>query len=863
MNSLRFLAFLTFSASLAGAPPQDVVFRSAVQPLLSKNCYSCHNEKLKSGELDLQAYTSSESVIQDRDKWESVLRRLETGEMPPKGLPRPDPVQLKAATEWIRQEFDRADAATPPQPGHVTARRLNRSEYNNTIRDLLGVNTNPAKDFPQDDSGYGFDNIGDVLSLSPVLMEQYLSAAEQAVQLALFGPGKVPATVTRHQPAHRFGADGGDNSRFAMSLPYTITDYDVTGLALPGALHASHVFPAAGDYDFKIDPEGSRPAPSEPFTVAVWLDGKQIAAIEKFGVDGKGNNLDSFEGQDKTIRVHVAAGEHWVSISALNVFDGLPAKYKGNKPNFLPEPPPRNFGPVPPPANATPEQLAAYEKRLAAFAANGGGARRNVKKPPLITDVSFRINFVEITGPFNAAEGPSPENRKKVFTCATRDAACTRKILTEFAGKAYRRPVQTQELTRLLALVAASQKRGDSFEQSIATALEATLVSPQFLFRIERNPGAATLAVGHVVNDHPGADHAVNEYELASRLSYFLWSSMPDEELLRCAERKTLRRPEVLKAQVKRMLNDPKSRALVDDFGGQWLEFRGLESAHPDLNRFGRFDDYLRVSERQETALFFENIMREDRSVLEFLNGKYTFLNEKLAEFYGIPGVHGPEFRKVDLTGTPRGGVLTQGSVLTVSSYSTRTSVVLRGKWVLENLLNAPVPPPPPGTALLDEAKVGTSMSLRQQMEEHRANAICASCHGRMDPIGFGLENFDAIGQWRAADGKFPIDSTGTLTTGETFKGPSELLDALARQPQAFTSAITEKMLTYALGRGLEPYDRPVVKAIAADLAKNDFRFSQLVLGIVSSLPFQRASDASQTSNTPTTTLGAQNVRHR
>jgi hypothetical protein len=319
---------------------------------------------------------------------------------------------------------------------------------------------------------------------------------------------------------------------------------------------------------------------------------------------------------------------------------------------------------------------------------------------------------------------------------------------------------------------------------------------------------------------------------------------MPDEELLRAADRKTLRRPEILTAQVKRMLKDPKAHALVSDFGGQWLQFRGLESAHPDLNRYPKFDDYLRDSERQETEMFFEYILRQDRSVLDFLNGKYTFLNGKLAEFYGIPGVHGPEFRKVDLTGTQRGGVLTQGSVLTVSSYSTRTSVVLRGKWVLENLLNAPVPPPPPNVPLLDEAKVGTSMSLRQQMEQHRANAICASCHGRMDPIGFGLENFDAVGQWRTEDGKFPIEASGVLTNGQTFNGPGELVDVLAKQPTAFAGAITEKMLTYALGRGLEPYDRLTVKAITSDLAKSDYRFSQLVMGIVNSIPFQRAGAA-------------------
>ena len=826
MSTPRF-RFIFLAPVLAFGAPPDGTFQDSVQPMLAKNCYGCHNEKLTSGGLNLTAYTSADAITHDREKWEMVLSKLQAGEMPPKGMPRPDGAQLKTVETWIQGEFDRADAAMKPESGRVTARRLNRSEYNNTLRDLLGVNNNPARDFPQDDSGYGFDDIGAVLSLSPVLMEQYLAAAEKEVHLALFGPGKVQPTVVRHQPVYRPGTDGGDNSRFANTLPYSLTNYDATGLALPSALHAMNYFPAEGEYIFRIDPEGSRPQPSDPFTVAVWIDGKQVAKIDDFASSITQKTFGSLEGADKTVRIHIPAGEHWVAVSALNLYDGLPAKYKGNKPNMGPEPPAPDFSAfLKPKPNATPEELKELEERRIQI------AKRRGPKPPLITDVSFRVNFVEITGPFEANEAPDPESLKKIFVCNTQDPACARKIVANFARRAYRRPVTPVEVNRLLTLVADSRKRGDSFEQSIGTALEAVLVSPQFLFRIEHDPKV----------DAAGTDHPVGEYELASRLSYFLWSSMPDDELLRCAEQKTLRKPEVLEAQVKRMLKDPKAQALVADFGGQWLEFRGLESVHPDLNRFGRFDDYLKMSEMKETELFFENIMHEDRSVLDFLNGKYTFLNEKLAEFYGIKGVMGPEFRKVDLTGTPRAGVLTQGSVLTVSSYSTRTSVVLRGKWVLENLLNAPVPPPPPNVPLLDEAKVGTSMSLREQMEQHRSNAICATCHSRMDPIGFGLENFDAIGQWRTEDGKFPIDPSGTLTNGKTFKGPEELTQVLAAQPAAFSGAITEKMLTYALGRGLEPYDRPTIKGIVNNLAQNDYRFSSLVLGIVKSLPFQERS---------------------
>ena len=832
--ALAAAAITSLAAPPPTAPPAahpSATFENTVQPLLEKNCYVCHNESLKSGGLNLQAYTSAESVLRDRERWDKILYRLESGEMPPKSMPRPDAAELAAAKAWLNGEFDRADSALKPEAGRVTARRLNRSEYNNTIRDLLAVDFSPTNDFPQDDSGYGFDNIGSALSLPPQLMEKYLAAAEKITQQAIFGPGVVKPTVVRHQPIYRPGTDGGDNSRFADQLPYTIVNYDVTGLALPSALHTTHYFPAEGEYEFRVDPEGNRPEPSDPLTVVIWIDGKEAARIEDFTRSETGEDFGSLEGADKLVRTRVPAGEHWVAISALRLYEGLPAKYGGLKPTSKPAPPPPDLDKLlaglKPKPGATPEDLKDLEQRRANVIA------RNTK-PIQITDVSFRVNFVEITGPFSQTKGPSPESLKKIFVCGTQDAACTRKIVSDFARRAWRRPVTTPEVDRLLALVNDDRKRGDSFEQSIATGLQAILVSPQFLFRIERDPAPAR---GNAA-DNP--QHAITDYELASRLSYFLWSSMPDDELLRCADQHTLHQPEVLNTQVKRMLKDPKSHALVSDFGGQWLEFRALESVRPDVNRFGKFDDYLRMSERQETELFFENIIREDRSVLDFLNGKYTFLNEKLAEFYGIPGVQGPEFRKVDLSGSQRGGVLTQGSVLTVSSYPTRTSVVLRGKWVLENLLNAPVPPPPPNVPLLDESTVGTAKSLRAQMEEHRANAICATCHSRMDPIGFGLENYDAIGQWRTEDGKFPIEGTGSLTNGKTFTGPAELESVLAQQPDVFAGAITEKMLTYALGRGLEHYDRPAVKQIEAGLARDNYRFSSLVLGIVNSLPFQQ-----------------------
>ena len=777
----------------------DRAFQNTILPFLQKNCSPCHNAKLNTGGLNLESMATPESLATRRERWELILRKLTSGEMPPKGLPRPSAGDLEAATKAITAEFDRADAAAKPFAGRVTARRLNRAEYNNTIRDLLAVDYRPADDFPQDDSGYGFDTIGDALSLSPVLLEKYLTAAEDVTRRAIFGLEDLKPTVVRHQPPYRVGTDGGDSSRFLAALPYTITDYDVTGLTLGSALHAIHTFPAEGDYEFRIDPEGNRPRPSDPFTVAIWIDGKQVQTVQFEATD----NPTALEGMDKTAMVHAPAGEHWVAVSALRQYEGLPAKYGGLKPTAQPEP------------------AAGSQPRFGGRAAH----------PPRITDVSFRVNFLEITGPFHPNTKPSAESLGRIFVCREHTNACEQRIVSTLARRAYRRPATAREVASLMTLVSGNRKRGGSWEESIGVAVEAMLVSPNFLFRIERDPKPGPR--GDMV-------HAISPFELASRLSYFLWSSMPDEQLLRCAEQNTLRDPRVLESQVRRMLRDAKAKALVENFGGQWLQFRAIDSARPDPARFMAFNDYIRLSMKRETELFFENLLSQDGSIVDFLNARYSFLNEALAQYYGIPGVKGPEFRRVDLTGTHRGGVLTQASVLTASSYPTRTSVVLRGKWVLENLLNAPVPPPPPDVPALDEAAVGSTMSLRQQMEKHRTNAICASCHARMDPIGFGLENFDAIGRWRDRDGNFPVDASGTLPDGRSFHGPEELEATLTVNRDAFAQGLTEKMMTYALGRGLEPGDRPAIRAIARQVAENDYRISSVVLGIVDSAPFQQ-----------------------
>jgi hypothetical protein len=533
------------------------------------------------------------------------------------------------------------------------------------------------------------------------------------------------------------------------------------------------------------------------------------AGVASFALDRQ-----EFWGMAQDFRTRVTAGDHWIAVSILHLYDGLPDDYKGPNPSKRPIPPPPEFKPPP---YLPAERVAELKKEF--------DARRAERVPAN----DARISSLEVGGPYDQAKGPSSASLKSIYTCGHLDAhhkaGCERQIVADLARRAYRRPVTQQEVEQLVSLITMARRQGDSFEEGIVQALQAMLVSPHFLFRIEKGVSEA-------------ANH-ITEHELASRLSYFLWSSMPDDELLRCADQGRLKKPEVMAAQVQRLLKDPRSRALVESFGGQWLELRKLESVKPDRERFPEFEDYLLRSMRRETELFFDNILRQDLSILDFLDGNYSFLNERLARFYKIAGVTGTEFRKVDLTGTERGGVLTQASVLTVSSYATRTSPVLRGKWILENLLNSPPPPPPPDVPNLDEASIGQSASMREQLEQHRKNATCASCHARMDPLGFGLENFDATGAWRTQDGKFSVDASGTLPDGRSFKGPQELRAILRADRSAFTEGLTEKLLTYALGRGLERYDKPAVKKIASLVAADNYRFSSLVLEIVKSLPFQ------------------------
>ena len=806
-------------------------FKQSVQPFLASHCYQCHNAQSKSGGLNLEVFQAAVTIAENRQLWEDVVIRLRTGLMPPKGMPRPDKHSLDNVVAWIEGEFARLDHLVKPDPGRVTARRLNRAEYNNTVRDLLGVDIEPAKDFPQDDSAHGFDNIADALSLSPTLMEKYMAAAEKIARLAVFGPELKPLSF-RVEPVRPRRLEINP-VRLEEPPFYTMHDYDQTGISHPGSYHLTHRFPASGEYLFRLRADGAKPPGSEPQELDLYLDGR---IIQSFDVPNKVTATNERLPVFMETRLKVTAGTHQVIAAFPRLFEGLPQSFNGPNPSKLPQPPPPDPARVFPAlsANATPEQVKAREAAIERFKS---------RKPSF---EGMAIAEVEIVGPFEYEQGPSVETIEKLYICGHRNgrhrSACVTRIVRHLAHRAFRRPVEPTEVEGLTAIITRAEERGRSFEQGLALAVQAVLVSPDFLFRIEKDREARNAMVPAQISQH----------ELASRLSYFLWSSMPDNELLRLADHGVLRKPAVLTAQVVRMLGDKRTGALVENFAGQWLEIRRLESVQPDRDRFPDFDEYLRASMLKETELFFENIILQDRSILDFVGARYTFLNERLARHYGINGVRGPEFRKVDLTGSERAGILTQASVLTVSSYGNRTSPVLRGKYILENLLNSPPPPPPANVPPLDETAIGSKGSLRQQLEQHRLNPVCASCHARMDPLGFSLENFNAVGAWRSQDGKFPIDPSGTLPDGRSFRNSGELIRMLEGEREAFAASFTEKLLTYALGRGIERHDRAAVNRIVANVSANRYRFSSLVMEIVKSLPFQRRRPEAKREMKPT-----------
>jgi hypothetical protein len=819
------------------------IYTNSVQPFFAKNCYGCHNAKLKTAGLDLEQYAGAAPGAQNREVFEKVLRKLQAGEMPPKDPARPSEAEFNAVTNWIQARYAiTASSSAGDSAGVIHVRRLNRAEYNNTIRDLLGVDVQPADDFPQDDSAYGFDNIAQALSVSPLLMEKYLATAERIARAAVFGPDLKTTTEVFLPPLPR-RMEFTNGTHIGFPAYYSKKDYDETGLSQPGSFHKTYRFPADGEYLIRIAAAGFRPNGSDPGEVTFWFDGKPVQTFpvevdtEQSGFERRPDHWD--------VRMRVLAGPHELTIAFPRQFHGLPTVFGGPSPSkvaydpckvtnagsprclalvlkALDNPNNENFNPT------TPERVQRVKDVIQR-------AKDFDAAPPTFEGMS--VHEVDITGPDNFKKGPSPETVRKMFICGSpggpAEPACERKIISNLAYRAFRGPVNQQRVDELVAISRGAKKRGGSIEEGISLALATILASPSFLFRVDGG-------VSSVQTPQPAS-----QYALASRLSYFLWSSMPDDELLRAAERGNLNQPDVLRMQVRRMLANPKAQALAQNFAGQWLEIRRLESAQPDREHFPDFDEYLRASMIQETELFFQHVMQEDRSVLDFINGPYSFLNERLARHYGIGGVTGTDFRKVDLTDTGRSGILTQASVLAVSSYGNRTSVVLRGKWILDNILNAPPPPPPANVPSLDEDAVGASASLRQQMEQHRKNVVCASCHARMDPLGFGLENYDAVGAWRQQDGKFPIDSSGVLPDGRTFQGADGLKTILAENRDVFAECLAEKMLTYALGRGLSRDDKPAVRQIVSRMAGGEYRFSSLVEGIVNSPSFLKPQGAS------------------
>ncbi|HEX7333022.1 MAG TPA: DUF1592 domain-containing protein [Pyrinomonadaceae bacterium] len=808
---------LSANTSQQDTPKPDSTFDKIVRPFFAQHCYECHNKELKTANLNLEAFDTAASLTNNPATLKRIHERLSAGEMPPPEIIPPKPADIAAVTQWLAHQL-----GAPPETnkdavktadtssGRVTVRRLNRVEYDHTVRDLLGVDRHASDDFPQDDSGYGFDNIADVLSISPVLMEKYLTAAEKISRTAVFGNEPMQPTLVSLR--------SGQRTQKPQMTP--LTDYDLTGLSMPNAFHTTYRFPVAGEYVLRVNLGGDRPPGSEALQLALWIDGKQHqqikvdpATVASFVNESEPQQL---WGVKTEFRVTLTAGDHWLAVTIPRLYEGLPPSYNGPNPSRRPIPPPPTFKP---PRNATSAEIEArrkeFEKRLA----------------EKISANSARISSVELGGPYAALKGPSIESQKKIYACGhlngNHGKKCSRVIVERLAHRAYRRPITKAEVTQLTNLVAQAQKDNGSFEEGLAVGIQAMLLSPHFLFRIEARPHkAATFLTQH---------------ELASRLSYFLWSSMPDDELLAAADRGKLSQPATLAAQVRRMLLDPKADALVDNFGGQWLQTRALESVKPDRKKFPDFDEYLRLSMARETTMFFKSILREDRSILDFIDADYSYLNERLARFYGVTEVQGPEFRKVSFArDAQRGGLLTHASVLTISSYANRTSPVLRGKWVLDNFLGTPPPPPPPDVPNLNEEVIGTTSSMREQLELHRKNPICASCHVRMDPLGFGLENFDAVGAWRTKDGEFPINASGTLPDGRSFTGPQGLKAILKAQPDKFTESLTRKLLMYALGRGLEPSDAGAVDEIVRKVAADDYRMSSLILGIVNSQPFQK-----------------------
>ena len=771
------------AASAAAAPAVDA---AQAHTIVAKYCVTCHNQRLKTGGLTLDALDLSQ-VPGKAEIWEKVVQKLSARAMPPQGMPRPDEGTYQRLVTWLEQQLDDA-AQAHPDPGRPVLHRMNRAEYANAIRDLLALEVDAAGLLPPDDSAYGFDNISDALGLSPALQEHYLDAAVKIGALAVGDPHVTP---------------GSDTYRIRQDLSQ---DHHIEGMPLGtiGGTRVRQNFPLDGTYLlqaklYRTNLNIMRGLEAEHH-VEFAIDGQRVGLAKLGGTEDLAKLFeqptDTGDEVDARLRfrVPVKAGPHEVTVA------------------FVEEA-----------QVAEPDRLQPY-------------LRSSVDN----FDWSGRphLQVLTITGPFDATGPGDTPSRRRIFVCHPanpgEETPCARRITQTLARRAYRRPLSAPDERTLMSFYEAGYREG-GFESGIESALQRILASPKFVFRVERDPAGLS----------PGSVYRISDVELASRLSFFLWSSIPDDELLQAATQGKLKNPAVLEKEVRRMLADPRAQALADNFAGQWLHLRNVRNVLPNSDLFPDFDENLRQSMRRETELLFGSITHEDRNVLDLLTADYTFVNERLARHYGIPDIYGSRFRRVPVTQDARRGLLGQASILAVTSHAERTSPVVRGKWVLENILGTPVPPPPPDVPLLKEAAEGEKpRTMREQMAEHRANPTCANCHKIMDPIGFALENFDAVGGWRSREADETIDASGVLTDGTKIDGVVGLRKWLVSHPDVFTGTMTEKLLTYALGRGLDYHDMPAVRGILRSAAAHDYRFSSLVLGIVRSVPFQMRTTA-------------------
>jgi hypothetical protein len=751
-----------------------------VRELLNKYCVTCHNQRLKTGGLTLDTADLTQ-VPARAELWEKVILKLRSGSMPPAGAPRPDLAAYNGAASWLEGQIDQA-AEAHPYAGRPVLHRLNRSEYANAIRDLLALEVDVSALLPPDDSAFGFDNISDMLGVSPALQERYLSAAIKIAALAVGDPALPPSSQT-----WRIRQDLSQNQHI-----------DGTPLGTVGGTAVRTNFPLDGEYRFQAKLYR---------TNLNIVRGLQTMQQVEFSVDGQ--------------RIHLATIGGPQDLASLfekptDTGDAVDARLQ-----------------VRVPVPAGPHTVAA------AFLSDSQFAEPVRLQPFLRSSVDNfdwaghpHLQTLSVSGPFQPIGPGTTPSRQRIFVCRpgslSESEPCARKIVTALLARAYRRPVTDSEVQPVMKFYEDAKKAG-GFDGGIEAALERILASPKFVFRAERDPAGAA----------PGSIYRIGGDELASRLSFFLWSSIPDEKLLTLAGQEKLRDPIAMDREIRRMLADPRSSALVDNFAAQWLQLRNLRNVQPNTDEFPDFDDNLRQAFRRETEMLFSSVVTEDRPVLDLLTADYTFVDERLARHYGIPEIYGSRFRRVAITDEARKGLLGQGSILALTSHAERTSPVVRGKWILENLMGLAVPPPPPNVPPLKEAEAGEKpKTMREQMAAHRASAVCASCHKTLDPIGFALENFDAVGAWRTREAGNPVDAKGELADGAQVDGVVALRKALLSRPELFVTTLTEKLLTYALGRGLDYRDMPEVRKIVHGAAQNHDRFSSLILGVAHSAPF-------------------------